>query len=62
MKNQLHIAIQSNKDSLEAPSVFKRLDEVQIRQKLRDEIEGITQFIDALSLDNDLFVQEERML
>ena len=59
VKNQLHIAIQSNKDSLEAPSVFKRLDEAQIAQKLRDEIEGITQFIDALSLDNDLFVQED---
>ena len=55
VKNQLHIAIQSNKDSLEAPSVFKRLDEAQITQQLWEEIEGITQFIDALSLDNDLF-------
>ncbi len=60
VKNQLHIAIQSNKDSLEAPSVFKRLDEAQITQQFREEIEGITQFIDELSLDNNLFINAEK--
>lgn len=58
VKNQLHVAMQTNKDALEAPSVFKPLDEEKTTQKLREEIEVITQFIDALSLDNDLFVQE----
>ena len=60
VKNQLHIAIQSNEDSLEAPSIFKPLDEEKTTQKLREEIEVITQFIDELSLDNDLFKQSQQ--
>jgi len=57
--NRLHIAIQDNKDSFEAPSVFKRIDEEKATRKIREEIEVITQFIDELSLDNNLFVQGE---
>ena len=57
--NRLHIAIHDNKDSFEPGSVFKPLDEEKTTQKLREEIEVITQFIDELSLDNNLFVQSE---
>ena len=56
--NRLHIAINDNKDSFEPGSVFKRPDEEKLTQKLRGEIAMITQFIDELSLDNNLFVQE----
>lgn len=57
--NRLHIAIHDNKDSFEPGSVFKPIDEEKVTQKLRSEIEVITQFIDELSLDNNLFVQSE---
>ena len=53
--NRLHIAIHDNKDSFEPGSMFKRPNEEAVTQKLRSEIEVITQFIDELSLDNDLF-------
>ncbi len=58
--NHLHIAIHDNKDSFEPGSIFKRMDEEKITQKLRSEIEVITQFIDELSLDNNLFIEERR--
>lgn len=54
--NRLHIAINDNKDSFEPSSVSKRPDEEKLTQKLRGEIAMITQFIDELSLDNDLFI------
>ena len=57
--NRLHIAINDNKDSFEPGSIFKPIDEEKATRKIREEIEGITQFIDELSLDNDLFVQEK---
>ena len=57
--NRLHIAIHDGKDSFEPGSVFKPINEAQVMQRIRDEIEVITQFIDELSLDNDLFVQED---
>ena len=56
---RLHIAIHDNKDSFEPGSVFKRIDEEKATRKIREEIEVITQFIDELSLDNNLFVQGE---
>lgn len=56
--NRLHIAINDNKDSFEPSSVFKRPDEEKLTQKLRGEIAMITQFIDELSRNNDLFMQE----
>lgn len=59
--NRLHIAIHDNKDSFEPGSVFKRVDEEEAAQKLRGEIEVITQFIDELRLDNNLFRQEENI-
>jgi len=56
---RLHIAIHDNKDSFEPGSVFKAIDEEKATRKIREEIEVITQFIDKLSLDNNLFIPEE---
>ena len=56
---RLHIAIHDNKDSFEPGSVFKAIDEEKATRKIREEIEVITQFIDELSLDNNLFIPEE---
>ena len=56
---QLHIAVHDNKDLFEPGSVFKPIEEGQAMQKIRSEIGRITQFIDVLSLNNDLFIQEE---
>ena len=61
-QNRLHILIQTRKNAFEPVGAFKSLRDEAICQKLREEIKVITQFIDALSLDNDLFAQEERML
>lgn len=58
-QNRLHILIQTRKNAFEPVGAFKSLGDEAICQKLREEIEGITQFIDVLSLDNDLFVQED---
>ena len=57
--NKLHIAFQDGKDSFEPGSALKPLNEEKTTQKIRGEIEVITQFIDELSLDNNLFVQSE---
>lgn len=53
--DRLHIAIHDNKDSFEPGSVFKAIDEQAAMAKIRGEIEMITQFVDELSLDNNLF-------
>lgn len=53
--NRLHIAIHDRKDSFEPGSVFKRTNEQEIVQKIRGEIETITQFVERLNLENDLF-------
>ncbi len=57
--DRLHIAIHDNRDSFEPGSVFKRLDEEKVVSKIRGEISLITQFIDELNLDNNLFKQED---
>ena len=53
--NRLHIGINDNKDSFEPDSVFKKIDEEKINTRILQDIEVITQFIDELNLDNDLF-------
>ena len=58
INNQLHIGIYDNKDSFEPGSVFKRIDEEQVKKKTAEEIEMITQFVDELNLDNNLFKKE----
>lgn len=56
--DKLHVLLDSRAASFQPGSVFQPLDEEQVTQRLWDDILDITQFIDALSLDNDLFVQE----
>ena len=57
--DRLHIGIHDNRDSFEPGGIFKSVDEEAVMQKIRGEIGIITQFIDELSLDNTLFVQED---
>ena len=53
--NKLHIGIYDNKDSFEPGSVFKEINVEEILQKISGDIGTITQFVDELNLDNDLF-------
>ncbi len=56
--NKLHIAIQGSENSFEPGSVYKRFDDERVKKAIWDDIGIITQFVDELSLDNNLFVQE----
>lgn len=56
--NKLHIGIYDGKDSFEPGSVFKPIDEEETMKKISGEIETITQFVDELNLENDLFKKE----
>ena len=58
INNKLHIGIYDNKDSFEPGSVFKSIDETALLQNISSEIETITQFVDELNLDNNLFKKE----
>ena len=55
--NLLHVAIHDNRDYFEPGGLFSTLNEERILARLRNEISGITQFVDELELDNDLFIQ-----
>ena len=52
--NKLHIGLYNNRDLFEA-SIFKKVDINKATQKTLGEISIITNFVDILSLDNDLF-------
>lgn len=54
LNNKLHIAIDNRDDSFEW-NVFKPLDENKINEEITKDIELITNFVDDLELDNDLF-------
>ena len=56
--NRLHIGLYNNKDLFEV-SVFKKVDLEKATKKTMDEISIITNFVDILSLDNDLFKMQE---
>ncbi len=56
--NRLHIGIDDNKDSFEPPTIFKQINETEIIEKISGDIKLITQFVDELNLDNDLFKKE----
>ena len=56
--NRLHIGIYDNKDSFEPPSVFKEINEQETMERISGDIEMITQFVDELNLDNELFKKE----
>ena len=53
--NKLHIAIDNETDSFEC-NVFKLIDENKVRESILKDIKLITDFVDDLNLDNDLFV------
>lgn len=55
--NRLHIAIDNNEDSFEC-NVFKVINEQEIEANIIKDIKVITDFVDELSLDNDLFRKE----
>lgn len=52
--NKLHIAVDNYKDSFEY-NVFKPIDEIKIEKEITNDIKLITDFIDELNLDNELF-------
>ena len=58
VNNKLHIGICDNKNSFEPGSVFKKINEEETIRKTSAEIGIITQFVDELNLDNNLFKKE----
>ena len=54
INNKLHIGLDSNDDSFE-PSLLSNLSEEQINNNILSDIKVITDFVDQLNLDNDLF-------
>lgn len=52
--NKLHVGLQNGKDSFE-PSIWKKIDEATVLDAISKDIRIITQFVDELNLDNDLF-------
>lgn len=55
--NKLHIGIHNNKDSFEH-GVFTKINEEKITNNIAQDINLITNFVDELNLDNDLFRRE----
>ncbi len=56
--NRLHIGLYDNKDSFEPTNVFKAIDEEETIARIANEVNIITQFVDELNLDNNLFKKE----
>lgn len=56
--NKLHIGLDNNNDSFE-PSMLSNYTEEQINNNILADIKVITNFIDQLNLDNDLFKKED---
>ncbi|MBE6157943.1 MAG: DUF3137 domain-containing protein [Firmicutes bacterium] len=52
--NKLHIGIYNNEDSFEH-GIFTKINEEKIMNEISTDIKLITNFVDELSLDNDLF-------
>ena len=55
--NKLHIGIQNNKDSFEH-SIFTKINAEEVTKEISQDIKLITNFVDELNLDNDLFRRE----
>ncbi len=55
--NKLHVGIYNNKDSFEH-SIFTKINETQVMEIISKDIKLITNFVDKLDLDNDLFIRE----
>lgn len=52
--NKLHIAVDNYKDSFE-PDFYKPINEQEIEENITKDIKLITDFVDELNLDNELF-------
>lgn len=58
--SELHIAIDDFRGSLEPPlNVFLPIRKERVIRQVRGEMDSITQFIDKLRLENNLFIQED---
>lgn len=55
--NKLHVGIENDDDAFE-PSIFVKVDETSAKEKILKDIKLITDFVDGLDLDNDLFKVE----
>lgn len=55
--NKLHIGIENGKDSFEH-NIFTKIDEEKVTNDISQDIKLITDFVDELDLDNDLFRRE----
>lgn len=55
--NKLHIGLQNGKDSFEH-SIFSEINEEKVTNEIAQDIKIITNFVDELSLDNNLFRRE----
>ena len=55
--NKLHIGLQNGKDSFEH-GIFKKINEEKVINEISQDIKLITDFVDQLNLDNDLFRKE----
>lgn len=53
--NKLHVGLHDNKDSFEPPSPFKKIDENKENDKVNRELKTITDFVDYLKLDKNIF-------
>ena len=57
INNELHVGLYNNEDSFEH-SVYKKINEEKINDKISRDIKVITNFVDQLNLDNNLFRKE----
>ena len=57
INNELHVGLYNNEDSFEH-SVYKKINEEKINNEISRDIKVITNFVDQLNLDNNLFRKE----
>ena len=55
VNNRIHVAIRSNKDSLEPP-IFHRVSDADVRE-IQREIHAVTSFVEEMRIDNKTFMQ-----
>ncbi len=53
--NKLYVGLNEGKDSFEAPSPFKPIDEQAELEKVHEDIKVVTDFVDELRLDRKIF-------
>ena len=57
VNNKLHVGLHNYDDSFE-PDLYKEIDEEKITSEISKDIKQITDFVDDLDLDNNLFRRE----